>query len=306
MRFSIFQESRKGTRASNQDRAGYCYTRESLLMVVADGMGGHLHGEVASHIALHFLTESFQREAKPKLADPAAFLRKAMTDAHLALGEYATSRNLVESPRTTCVACVVQDSNAYWAHVGDSRLYHIRGARVEARTRDHSRVQLLVDHGRIREEAVAAHPDRNKIFNCIGASTLPQVDLSGPVALRERDTLVLCSDGFWGALSASLITAALGKNEILKAMPELLNVAELRAGADCDNLSVVAMTWAEKRPGGAAGAVAGEVSTLELDGASTRLENFGDADHGDLSDEEIEQAIREIRAAIRKHTPQKP
>jgi serine/threonine protein phosphatase PrpC len=302
MRFSIFQESRKGTRKSNQDRAGYCYTRESLLMVVADGMGGHLHGEVASHIALHFLTESFQREAKPKLADPSAFLQKTITDAHLALGEYARSRNLIESPRTTCVACVVQDSNAYWAHVGDSRLYHIRAGRIEARTRDHSRVQLLVDQGRIREEAVAAHPDRNKIFNCIGANALPQVDLSKPVPLRERDTLVLCTDGFWGALTAPLITAALLKNEILKAMPGLLNVAELRAGADCDNLSAVAMTWAEKHPG----AVSGEVSTLELDGASTKFENFGDADHGDLSDEEIEHAIREIRAAIRKHTPQKP
>ena len=298
MRFSIFQESRKGTRKSNQDRAGYCYTRESLLMVVADGMGGHLHGEVASHMALHFLTESFQREAKPKLADPDAFLQKTITDTHLALGEYAVSRNLVESPRTTCVACVVQDSSAYWAHVGDSRLYHIRGGRVEGRTRDHSRVQLLVDQGRIREEAVAAHPDRNKIFNCIGASVPPQVDLSGPVPLRTRDTLVLCSDGFWGALTTPLITAALLKNEILKAMPELLSVAELRAGPDCDNLSVVAMTWAEKRPG----AGPGEISTLELDGASTKLEDFRDADHGDLSDEEIEQAIKEIRAAIRKHT----
>ncbi len=298
MRFSIFQESRKGARKSNQDRAGYCYTRESLLMVVADGMGGHLHGEVASHMALHFLTESFQREAKLKLADPDAFLQKTITEAHLALGEYAVSRNLVESPRTTCVACVVQDSHAYWAHVGDSRLYHIRGGRVEARTRDHSRVQLLVDQGRIREEAVAAHPDRNKIFNCIGASVPPQVDLSGPVPLRQRDTLVLCSDGFWGALTTPLITAALLKNEILKAMPELLGVAELRAGADCDNLSVVAMTWVEKRPG----AAPGEVSTLELDGASTKLEDFRDADHGDLSDEEIEQAIKEIRAAIRKHT----
>jgi serine/threonine protein phosphatase PrpC len=302
MRFSIFQESRQGMRKSNQDRAGYCYTRESLLMVVADGMGGHLHGEVASHIALHFLTESFQREAKPKLADPSAFLQKAITDAHLALGEYARSRNLIESPRTTCVACVVQDSNAYWAHVGDSRLYHIRAGRIEARTRDHSRVQLLVDQGRIREEAVPAHPDRNKIFNCIGASAPPQVELSKPVPLRERDTLVLCSDGMWGALTAPLITAALLKNEILKAIPELLTLAELRAGVDCDNVSAVAMTWAEKSPG----AAGDEASTLELDGASTKLDDFGSADHGDLSDEEIERAITEIRAAIRKHTPQKP
>ena len=156
MRFSIFQESRKGGRQANQDRTSYAYTRDALLMVVADGMGGHLHGEVASQIAVQFLTEAFQREAKPKLADPLGFLQKSITDAHFALGDYAEARGLIESPRTTCVACVVQDSTAFWAHAGDSRLYHIREGRIQAQTRDHSRVQMLVDQGRVREEAVAA------------------------------------------------------------------------------------------------------------------------------------------------------
>ena len=304
MRFSIFQESRKGGREANEDRTSYAYTRDTLLMVVADGMGGHLHGEVASQIAAQLLTETFQREAKPKLADPFGFLQKSITDAHFALGDYAKSRGLIESPRTTCVACVVQDSTAYWAHVGDSRLYHVREGRIQAQTRDHSRVQMLVDQGRVREEAVAAHPDRNKIFNCIGATTLPQVTLSKPTLLREDDTLILCSDGWWGALTGKLITAALLKSDLMKAIPELLDLAELRAGADSDNISVVAMTWAETHPG----ALAGEVSTQALlrDGISTKLEDFSKADDSDLTDGEIERAIGEIRAAIRKHTSQKP
>jgi len=198
----------------------------------------------------------------------------------------------------------VQDGKAHWAHVGDSRLYHVREGRIHTRTRDHSRVQMLVDQGRIREEAVAAHPDRNKIFNCIGASALPQVELSKAEPLFEGDTLLLCTDGLWGPLAPQLITTALVKNDIIKAIPELLDLAELRAGSDCDNLSVVAMTWAEKR----AGPISGEVSTqtLELDAVSTQLEDFGKSDHADLSDEEIERAIGEIRDAIRKHTPQKP
>jgi PPM family protein phosphatase len=303
MRFSIFQESRKGGREANQDRTSYAYTRDALLMVIADGMGGHLHGEVASQIAAQLLTEAFQREAKPKLADPFGFLQKSITDAHFALGDYAKARNLIESPRTTCVACVVQDSTAFWAHVGDSRLYHVREGRIQAQTRDHSRVQMLVDQGRVREEAVAAHPDRNKIFNCIGASTLPQVELSKPTLLREDDTLILCTDGLWGPLSGKLITGALLKSDLMKAIPELLDLAELRAGADSDNLSVVAMTWAEKH----VGPLAGEVSTqtLVLNGVSTQLEDFSNAEDSDLSDEEIERAIEEIRAAIRKHMPQK-
>lgn len=304
MRFSIFQESRKGGRRANQDRIGYAYTREALLMVVADGMGGHLHGEVASQIAVQLITEAFQREAKPSLADPFGFLQKGIADAHFALGDYANARSLIETPRTTCVACVVQDSTARWAHVGDSRLYHIREGRIQAQTRDHSRVQMLVDQGRVREEAVAAHPDRNKIFNCIGANTLPQVELSKPTLLREDDTLILCTDGWWGPLTGKLIAGALLKSDLIKAIPELLDLAELRGGADCDNLSVVAMTWAETHPG----AVAGEVSTqtLVLDGVSTQLEDFSKADDSNLTDEEIERAIEEIRDAIRKHTPHRP
>jgi len=304
MRFSIFQETRKGSRKANEDRTSYAYTRDALLMVVADGMGGHLHGEVASQIAVQLLTEAFQREAKPTVADPSEFLQKSMLDAHAALWDYAKARNLVESPRTTCVACVVQNSQAWWAHAGDSRLYHIREGRIQAQTRDHSRVQMLVDQGRVREEAVQSHPDRNKIFNCVGASARPQVELSKPVALRADDTLILCTDGFWGPLSGKIITAALMKGDLMKAVPELLALAELRAGADCDNLSVVAMTWAGTGPR----TLVGEVSTqtLALDDVSTELGEFSKADNSDLSDEEIERAIQEIREAIRKHTTQKP
>jgi len=306
MRFSIFQDSRKGARRNNQDRVGYCYTREALLMVIADGMGGHLHGEVASQIAVQFLTEAFQREAKPNLADPFQFLQKGTTAAHHTLVDYARARGLQESPRTTCVACIVQDSVAYWAHVGDSRLYHVRDGRIHAQTKDHSRVQILVDQGRIREEAVASHPERNKIFNCLGGINPPQVELSRKTLLQQGDTLILCSDGLWGPLSARLVTEALVKNDIMKAMPRLLDDAEQRAGDECDNLSVVAMTWQEGRPGKGAGEVA--TQTLELDAFTAQLEDFGrsQSDPTDLSDEEIERAIEEIRTAIRKHTQQKP
>jgi serine/threonine protein phosphatase PrpC len=155
----------------------------------------------------------------------------------------------------------------------------------------------------VREEAVHAHPDRNKIFNCVGASARPQVELSAPTPLRADDTLLLCSDGLWGPLTGKLIGASLMKHDIMKAIPELLDLAELRAGSDCDNLSVVAMTWA-----GTHARVAGEVSTqtLALDAVSTQLGDFSKADNSDLSDAEIERAIQEIRDAIRKHTTHKP
>jgi serine/threonine protein phosphatase PrpC len=304
MKFSIFQESRKGARKANQDRVGYCYSRDALLMVVADGMGGHLHGEVAAQIAAQFLTETFQREARPKLADPFQFLLKGVTNAHHAIVDYATVRGLLETPRTTCVACIVQDGVAHWAHVGDSRLYHIRDGRIIAQTKDHSRVQMLVDAGRIREEAVAAHPDRNKIFNCLGAMTPPQVDLSRKATLHQGDTLMLCSDGLWGPLSGKLIAGALLNADVAQAMPQLLDMAEQRSGKECDNLSVIAMTWTDAVLVQAAGEVS--TQTLELGAFTTQVEDFNKEEHKDLSDAEIERAITEIRDAIRKHTPQKP
>ena len=243
MQFSIYQESRRGARRSNQDRIAYCYSRDALLMLVADGMGGHLHGEVAAQIAMQFITETFRREAKPALADPALFLRHAITGAHHAIIEHAAAGGLAEAPRTTCVACVVQDNAACWAHAGDSRLYHIRDGRIMAQTKDHSRVQQLIDQGRIREEAFAAHPERNRIFNCLGSHRPPQVDLSEKTRLHAGDTLILCSDGLWGPLSGKIISSALQKNGIMQAVPELLDEAEGRAGRQCDNLSVIGITW---------------------------------------------------------------
>jgi serine/threonine protein phosphatase PrpC len=243
MQFSIYQESRRGSRRSNQDRIAYCYSKDALLMLVADGMGGHLHGEVAAQIATQFIAEAFRHEAKPALPDAHQFLRRAITGAHRAIIEHAADTGLAEAPRTTCVACVVQDGIACWAHAGDSRLYHIRKGRIVAQTRDHSRVQQLIDQGRIREEAIGAHPERNWIFNCLGSNAPPQVDVSALNRLDAGDTLMLCSDGLWAPLSGKIICGALHLRGIMQAVPELLDEAERRAGRECDNLSVIALTW---------------------------------------------------------------
>jgi serine/threonine protein phosphatase PrpC len=304
MKFSIYQESRQGPRKSNQDRVAYCYTRDALCMVIADGMGGHLHGEVAAQIATQFIAEAFQRGAQPRLADPIKFLLESITNAHHAIVDYANVRSLLETPRTTCVACIVQDGLAHWAHVGDSRLYLIRSGRIEAQTKDHSRVQILVDAGRVREEAVAAHPDRNKIFNCLGQMGPPKVDISRRTALRHGDVILMCTDGVWGPLTGRHICEELLRADVMQAVPRLIDMAEVRAGKDGDNASVVAMTWFEEM-----GSSADEgISTVSMDPTDIKstVEQFGKsappAGGGYLTDDEIERAIDEIRNAIRKHS----
>lgn len=243
MQFSIYQESRRGARRTNQDRIAYCYSKDALLMLVADGMGGHLNGEMAARVAVQFITDAFRREVMPALSDPVLFLRRSMTGAHEAIIEHAAKREMQEAPRTTCVACVVQDGAACWAHAGDSRLYHIRDGIILAQTKDHSRVQQLIDQGRVREEAYGAHPERNLIFSCLGSARAPRVDSSAAVRLHAGDTLILCSDGLWSPLSSRIIGSAVQNKGIMQAVPKLLDEAERRAGRECDNLSVIAVTW---------------------------------------------------------------
>ena len=201
MRFTIYQESRQGGRANNEDRTTCCYSRDALLMVIADGMGGHHYGEIASQIAVQTMADAFQREARPVLADPFRFLQKGMTNAHHAIIDYAARHKLNDSPRTTCVACVVQDNIAYWAHAGDSRLYLMRDDRVIAQTRDHSRIRLLIDEGMISEAQAAVHPDRNKIYSCLGSPTPPEIEFSRKTPLTHGDIVLLSTDGLWGVTS---------------------------------------------------------------------------------------------------------
>jgi serine/threonine protein phosphatase PrpC len=304
MKFTIYQESRIGRRRNNQDRLAHCYSREALLMVVADGMGGHLHGEVAAQIAVQYLTEAFQREAKPKLSDPFMFLAGSLQNAHHAVQDYALAKRLPEpeSPRTTCVACIVQDSVAYWAHAGDSRLYVLRDGRVINKTRDHSTVQSMIDDGQISAAEAQHHPLRNRIYSCLGGVQNPQFDFSRKTTLQAGDVIALMSDGVWGPLDDLQISAALFGRDVMQAVPTLLDEAERMGGPNCDNLSLVAMCWGETY--GEEVPTTVETQSLPFDGHSTQMPEFDrrSSPLPELTDEDIERAIDEIRSAIKKHS----
>ena len=306
MKFSIFQDSRVGARTYNQDRIGYWYTRDSLLLALADGMGGHLMGEVAAQIAVEHLGSGFQREAKTRIADPGLFLFRAASRIHAAIGEHAERLKLPDSPRTTLVTCVVQDGHVWWTHVGDSRLYFIRRGRVVARTRDHTRVQQLVDEGRIREESVSSHPQRNVLLQCLGGGHAPLIEPTASARLAKDDILLLCSDGFWGPLTQRQLLGTLAEKSLAQAIPELMTLAETRAGGECDNLSAVAMGWGEEEV-----APAGSISqnTVPFHELPTDVQDFTATDpdflRSQMSDEEIESAIADIKAALRKQNPGK-
>lgn len=305
MRFTIYQESRQGGRPNNEDRTTYCYSRDALLMVIADGMGGHHYGEVAAQIAIQTLADSFQREAKPMLADPFRFLQKGLSNAHHAILDYAARHQLKDTPRTTCVACIVQDNIAYWAHAGDSRLYLMRGGKVISQTKDHSRIRLLLEEGMINATQAAIHPERNKVYSCLGSPTPPEIEFSRKTPLEHGDIALLCTDGLWGVTAGELMAVALKNSNLLQAVPLLLSQAEIKGGPHGDNLSVVAVRWEESYIEEASSAIS--TQTMTQDEVTTRLEAFGrNPDYkSDLTEDEIEKAIEEIRDAIDKYTPKK-
>ena len=305
MKFTIYQESRLGKRRNNEDRLAHCYSRDALLMVIADGMGGHYYGEVAAQIAVQYITEAFQREANPRISDPFFFLNRAMLNAHRAVLDYANAHKLQDSPRTTCVACLIQESIAYWAHAGDSRLYVIRGGKVLVRTRDHSRVQLLIDQGMINPAQALTHPERNKVYSCLGGRRDPGIELSRKTPLESGDVVALCTDGLWGLYSDEALASAFDRENLMKAMPELMEQADARGGQSADNLSIVIVRWQDSYTESESNESSSvHTLTMPLGAVTTRLDEFGRnlKYRTELTDEEIERTIDEIRSTIQKYS----
>jgi len=304
MRFTIFQESRKGQRKVNQDRIAYTFSRDALLLVVADGMGGHAGGEIAAQIAVRLFIERFQQEAKPVLKNPLKFLQDTMVRAHAALGSYANQFSMLETPRTTCVACIVQAGHAYWGHVGDSRLYLFRQGGLIGATKDHSKVQYLVDQGIIGADEIVQHPDRNKIFSCLGGLVDPVIDLSRRTPLRNGDVLVLCTDGLWAVFDQREIADWLTSTPILTTAPQMMREGEKRGGPDGDNLSAIIVRWGPETLTDEQTTTITETLGIgdfetQIDRTLTLTDRTGS--QRDLTDDEIEHAIEEIQSTIQKY-----
>jgi protein phosphatase len=302
MQFSVYQQSHIGGRKVNQDRMGYSYTRDALLLVLADGMGGHLRGEIAATIALQTLSALFRAQATPYVKKPERFLEDGFQQAHQAILRYAREHGLPDTPRTTIVACLVQHNSAVWAHCGDSRLYWVRRGQVLARTRDHSHIEHLIAKGLADPAERNSHPDRNKLYNCLGATNLPKVELSRQASLEPGDVLLLCSDGLWGVLPDSEIVHQLSTHTIVQAVPDMIGMATAIAAGRADNTTALAIQWQD-----AGGAPAGDdsvVSTQMLPEGevSTRMSPAAGipAEADPFDEEDIEKAIAEIRDAIEK------
>jgi serine/threonine protein phosphatase PrpC len=283
MKFTIYQDSRVGKRTTNQDRLLYRYSQDALLMVVADGMGGHSHGDIAAQLATVRIAKFFDNAAVPRIRDPQQFLREAMLDAHRAVQMLSSGQP--RPPHTTCVVCLIQDGRAWWAHAGDSRLYLLRKGQLLVRTRDHSYVEALLQRGLIKASEMQRHPDRHLVLSCLGAESEPKIDIEAARELNAGDVILLCTDGLWEALREQTLVDAMARGDVMKVAPQLMNLAETNAGDNGDNLTLIAARW----DGGNEGP-----STI-IDHNPTITCGTDDHQSASLSDEEIESAIMDIR-----------
>ena len=297
MKFSVFQISRKGGREKNEDRHGYCYTKNSGLFMLADGMGGHPDGEVAAQIALQTVTALYQKEATPSVKDVAAFFNLAILSAHRQILRYAAEKGLLDTPRTTFVAALVQDGAISWVHCGDSRLYFVREGELLARTRDHS---YLEQAGNDKAKIAALGMNRNVLFTCLGSPVRPMFDVTGPVALKEGDRLMICSDGLWSMVDDAEIVYELAHKRLNDATPDLVETALRKGGAHSDNVTVIAVEWETPDT---FQTTRGSISTQMMeDGVFASTVQAGTFEPGadDLDDAAIERSIAEINDAIRR------
>ena len=245
MKFSVHQASLIGDRKYNQDRVAYAYRNDALLLVLADGMGGHLHGELAATIAIETFVELFAQHPEPTFADPQVFLTDAMRHAHHRIMQLPHDKD-VGFPGTTCVVALVQDGKFYAAHAGDSRLYLLRENAVLTRTRDHSMVQQWFDWGVISEEEARIHPRRNQITNCLGGiEDMFYVESATPMDLMQGDILLLGSDGLWGPFTDEELAESFKLLPLANSLDNLMVRAFERENGHSDNITGLAVTWGD-------------------------------------------------------------
>jgi serine/threonine protein phosphatase PrpC len=234
-----------GDREDNQDRVTVSAAEQAALLVVIDGMGGHSDGSRAADTALKSLLESFRQTSLP-MFDPLGFLHLALSRAHDDVAKLGNGQIIDTRPRATTAVCLVQEGAAFWAHIGDSRVYHMRHGKILQRTRDHSHVELLLREGKITEEELPTHPMRNFVECCLGGDpAIPEMTVSGRHALQPGDVLLLCTDGIWANLRDSDIAGFFREdNQELRAWLEALGRRAVQASAPfSDNSTAAVLRW---------------------------------------------------------------
>ena len=288
MKYDIGKTNRLGNRTSNQDRFAVLERPQAVLLILADGMGGHKGGELAANTFVLKMTEVFNDTALP-IKDPHKFFTYAFEYAHLSVIETGKQQEPPLVPRSTGVACLVQNDTAWWAHAGDSRLYLIRENILFGRTRDHSIVEELIKKGELTEKDRLNHPKSNQVTRCVGGvkkSIKP--DYSPATSLQPGDTLLLSTDGLWGSISEDEIIKQFSTHtNVDVALDRMSEHAENISYPNSDNITAVALRWISNE------------NTVSVNRNEAQNTNNSDATQADQVLDEIQQALQKIEKDLK-------
>lgn len=224
-----------GARSENEDTADSWFDGDSGCWIVADGLGGHGGGQLASRAAVEAALASFQDE--PDVSQPV--LERLVAEANEAV-RHAQEGSRHPGMRTTITLLVADSRTAAWAHVGDTRLYHLRNGRIDHQTADHSVPQGLVEAGQISAHDIRSHPERNRILRALGHGTAAQASCVGPTPLEAGDAFLLCSDGWWEYVTECEMEADYAKSETPEEwLDHMMRRVLLRASGVFDNLTAI-------------------------------------------------------------------
>lgn len=239
LKFRTAQLSQKGGRDTNEDYCESLSYNDSYCWVVADGLGGHSSGEVASRTAVKSIIESFKNNQSLK----AKTIKRYIEDASTTIAELVKNYPEKAGMMTTVVVMISDAKKAIWGHVGDSRLYMFRDGRVFYQTKDHSLVQRLLDSGEITQQEMRSHPDRNRLLSAIGGeSVFKTAILDEPIELEKGDSFLLCTDGIWEYISEIEMIADLARAQSPDDWLKQLQVRVLSKATDRhDNYTAIAI-----------------------------------------------------------------
>lgn len=231
----------QGSRSVNEDSTGVTEHGDLTCFVLADGLGGHGMGDAASQLAVKAFDEVFSSSSGKPLPE---LLSDAFLRAQADILQEQQRTGAPSQMKTTAVALAVQNGQAVWGHIGDSRLYAFARNKVKTRTLDHSVPQMLVLSGEIKEKAIRGHPDRNRLLRVLGvAGDPPRFELSELHRIDQFQAFLLCSDGFWELITEREMGKLLKRSRSPEEwLGQMRTVVEDRGrGTDMDNYSSIAV-----------------------------------------------------------------
>ena len=233
-------ESLKGGRSENQDFYGYCEARDgSRLFVVCDGMGGMKGGSTASREAVRIIIEEVSGSIE---SDPERLLTHALKKANAFIFQLGQSKEELRGMGTTVVALLISKEKATAAHVGDSRIYQLRGKHKVFRTFDHSVVFEMVKRGTLTEEQARVSADSNLISRALGMKSEVEPEINGNLPYLKGDRFVLCTDGISGAVEERKLLKMMASKKAVEKTAKVITAEidnmGIEAGGGHDNLTI--------------------------------------------------------------------